>query len=68
MEVEPVATGVAAYRIMIKASDIEGDAEIAKFLDPRDSCTTMVLRHDCRLIMGPARNGEVYNPLHGILI
>ena len=61
MEVEPVATGVAAYRMMIKASDIEGDVEIAKFLNPRDSCTTMVMGHDCRLIMGPARNGEVYS-------
>jgi salicylate hydroxylase len=59
--VQPVATGVAAYRMMIKASDIEKDNEITKFLDPRDSCTTMVMGHDCRLIMGPARNGEVYS-------
>jgi salicylate hydroxylase len=60
-EVEPVATGVAAYRMMIKAADIEGDDDIRKFLDPRDSCTTMVMGHDCRLIMGPARNGELYS-------
>ena len=60
-EVEPVATGVAAYRMMIKASDIEGDSDIRKFLDPRDSCTTMVMGHECRLIMGPARNGEIYS-------
>ena len=60
-EVEPRTTGVAAYRMMIKASTIDGDSEIAKFLDPRDSCTTMVVGCDCRLIMGPARNGEVYS-------
>lgn len=60
-EIEPATTGVAAYRMMIKTSDIEGDSDIARFLDPRDSCTTMVMGHECRLIMGPARNGEVYS-------
>lgn len=60
-EVEPAVTGVAAYRMMIRASDIEENAEIAWYLNPRDSCTTMVMGHDCRLIMGPARNGEVYS-------
>lgn len=60
-KVEAVPTGYAAYRMMIKAKDIEEDEEIIKFLNPRDSCTTMVVGHDCRLIMGPARNGEVYS-------
>jgi salicylate hydroxylase len=60
-EVNPEPTGLSAYRVMIKASDIEGDVEISAFLNPRDSCTTMVMGYDCRLIMGPARNGEVYN-------
>lgn len=47
--------------MMIKANDIEDDFEISKFLDPRDSCTTMVIGHECRLVMGLARNGEIYS-------
>lgn len=59
--VNSVPTGHAAYRMMIRSKDIEGDQEISQFLNPRDSCTTMVMAHDCRLIMGPARNGDLYS-------
>jgi salicylate hydroxylase len=59
--VSAVPTGHAAYRMMIKSKDIEGDEDISQFLDPRDSCTTMVMAHNCRLIMGPARNGDLYS-------
>jgi 2-polyprenyl-6-methoxyphenol hydroxylase-like FAD-dependent oxidoreductase len=60
-EEKPVPTGQAAYRMMIKSSDVEGDDEIRRFLDPREAVTTMVMGHKNRLIMGPARNGEVYS-------
>jgi len=60
-ESNAVPTGQSAYRMMIKASDMEGDAEILKFLDPRESMTTMVIGHNKRLIMGPARNGELFS-------
>jgi salicylate hydroxylase len=60
-EVNAVPTGVSAYRMIISAKSIEDDEQISRFLDPRDSCTTMVVGHDCRLIMGPARNGEIYS-------
>jgi salicylate hydroxylase len=60
-KVNAVPTGHAAYRMMIDSKNIEGDEEISKFLNPRDPSTTMVMAHDCRLIMGPARNGEVYS-------
>jgi salicylate hydroxylase len=60
-EVNAVPTGVSAYRMMISAKSIEDDEQISRFLNPRDSCTTMVVGHDCRLIMGTARNGEIYS-------
>jgi salicylate hydroxylase len=60
-EADSVPTGQSAYRMMITASDIENDEEIRKFLDPREAVTTMVIGHTNRLIMGPARNGEVYS-------
>ncbi|KAH7313058.1 hypothetical protein BKA65DRAFT_558276 [Rhexocercosporidium sp. MPI-PUGE-AT-0058] len=60
-EVSSVRTGQAAYRMMIDASKVEGDEDIRKFLDPREAVTTMVMGHQNRLIMGPARNGEVFS-------
>lgn len=60
-EAKPIPTGQSAYRMMIKASEFEGDSEISKFLDPREAVTTMVMGHKNRLIMGPARNGELYS-------
>jgi salicylate hydroxylase len=60
-EINPEPTGLSAYRMMIKAPDIEGDVKISAFLNPSYSCTTMVMGYDCRLTMGPARNGEVYS-------
>ncbi|KAG4430346.1 hypothetical protein IFR05_014165 [Cadophora sp. M221] len=60
-EVSSVRTGQAAYRMMIDASKVEDDEDIRKFLDPREAVTTMVMGHQNRLIMGPARNGEVFS-------
>lgn len=60
-EVGPVRTGQAAYRMMIEAAKIEDDEDIRKFLDPREAVTTMVMGHNNRLIMGPARNGELFS-------
>ncbi|KAK0102122.1 hypothetical protein ONS96_006086 [Cadophora gregata f. sp. sojae] len=60
-EVSSVRTGQSAYRMMVDASKVEEDEDIRKFLDPREAVTTMVMGHKNRLIMGPARNGEVYS-------
>lgn len=60
-EASAVPTGYAAYRMMIKAEEVENDEEITKFLDPREAVTTMVMGPKNRLIMGPARNGEVFS-------
>ena len=60
-EVGSVRTGPAAYRMMIEASRVGDDEDIRRFLDPREAVTTMVMGHQNRLIMGPARNGDVYS-------
>jgi len=60
-ESDPMPTGQSAYRMMINAADIEDDKEILKFMDPREPVTTMVIGHSNRLIMGPARNGELFS-------
>ncbi|KAL2061984.1 hypothetical protein VTL71DRAFT_7362 [Oculimacula yallundae] len=60
-DVGSVRTGQAAYRMMIDASKLEGDEDIRKFLDPKEAVTTMIMGHKNRLIMGPARNGEVFS-------
>ncbi|KAL3419179.1 hypothetical protein PVAG01_09401 [Phlyctema vagabunda] len=60
-EANPVPTGQAAYRMMIQASIVETDEDIRKFLNPREAVTTMVMGHQNRLIMGPARNGDLYS-------
>lgn len=54
-EVSPVRTGQAAYRMMIEAAKIEDDEDIRKFLDHREAVTTMVMGHNNRLVMGPAK-------------
>jgi salicylate hydroxylase len=59
--VQPKATGVSAYRMMIDTALLEAEPEITSFMNPREPVTTMVVGHDRRLIMGPARNGEVYS-------
>ena len=60
-DVKPIPTGVSAYRLMIDTPLIEAEAEITAFMDPREPVTTMVVGHDSRLVMGPARNGDVYS-------
>ena len=56
-----IPTGSSAYRLTIDAKSIEDDEAISQFLNPRDPCTTMVVGYDCRLVMGPARNGQLYS-------
>ncbi|PQE25584.1 hypothetical protein CJF30_00000301 [Rutstroemia sp. NJR-2017a BBW] len=60
-KVQPKATGVSAYRMMINTALLEAESDITAFMNPREPVTTMVVGHDRRLIMGPARNGDVYS-------
>lgn len=59
--IDPLPTGHSAYRILIPMDDLVGCKAFTDVLDPRESFTTMVLGHDKRLIMGPARNATIYS-------
>jgi salicylate hydroxylase len=55
-------TGLSAYRLMMPSSEIEQRAPtFFSHVRPQDPYTSMIMAHDCRLIMGPARNGELYS-------
>jgi salicylate hydroxylase len=61
-EAKAIPTGLSAYRMMMPSSEIEQRAPaFASSVSPRDAYTSMVMAHDCRIIMGPARNGELYS-------
>ncbi|KAL5119910.1 hypothetical protein ACEQ8H_002272 [Pleosporales sp. CAS-2024a] len=58
----PKPTGVSAYRMMMSTQTLRQDAPLfASTVRPEDPYTSMVMAHDCRLIMGPARQGSVYS-------
>lgn len=59
--IEALPTEYSAYRVMVPVQDLLQKTEFSKVIDPRRPCTTMVLSHDRRLIMGPARNGTLYS-------
>ena len=60
--IHPVRTGLSAYRLMVPNTVLEEkEPEFCEKIHPRESYTSMVMAHNCRLIMGPARNGEVYS-------
>lgn len=59
-EVGARTTGLSAYRMMIPVADLLKEATFLAVVDPRKSCTTMVVGNDRRLIMGPARNASIY--------
>ncbi|KAJ5632014.1 hypothetical protein N7490_008353 [Penicillium lividum] len=57
----PIPTGHSAYRLMIPTDTLEKhEPEFCSKINPRDPFTSMLFSHDCRLIMGPGRQGEVY--------
>lgn len=61
-EVTPRATGFSAYRLMVPTELLERETpEFCENIQPRQPFTSMVMAHDCRLIMGPAREGSVYS-------
>ncbi|KAI7083017.1 FAD/NAD(P)-binding domain-containing protein [Hortaea werneckii] len=60
--VPTVPTGLSAYRLMVPSARLEQKLpEFCERINPREPFTSMVMAHDCRLIMGPAREGEVYS-------
>ncbi|KAJ4350334.1 uncharacterized protein N0V89_008955 [Didymosphaeria variabile] len=60
-EVQALPTGFSAYRLVLSSSDLEQDKDFRDVIDPRSSFTSMVMGHDRRMIMGPARDGDLYS-------
>lgn len=61
-EVKPIPTGLSAYRLMVPCEVLERQApSFCERINPRDSYTSMVFAHQIRLIMGPAREGQIYS-------
>ncbi|KAL4883528.1 hypothetical protein BJY04DRAFT_216352 [Aspergillus karnatakaensis] len=57
----PKATGHSAYRLMIPSETLEKEEEeFCSKINPRSPFTSMVVAHNCRLVMGPGRHGEVF--------
>lgn len=60
--VEAQPTGLSAYRLMMSSTDLEERApDFFTHIHPEDPYTSMIIAHSCRLIMGPARDGELYS-------
>ncbi|KAL4742457.1 hypothetical protein BDV11DRAFT_20339 [Aspergillus similis] len=74
-EITPLPTGHSAYRLMVRVSmnrrstltrqipsDVleEQEPDFCSKINPRSPFTSMMVAHDCRLIMGPGRQGEVF--------
>ncbi|KAL3434826.1 hypothetical protein BDV09DRAFT_195523 [Aspergillus tetrazonus] len=60
-EITPLPTGHSAYRLMIPSDVLEEqEPEFCSKINPRSPFTSMMVAHDCRLIMSPGRQGEVF--------
>lgn len=56
----------------------EHEKEFCDRINPRSPFTSMVIAHDCRLIMGPGRQGDVFGivamvpdgmlPVHSVMV
>ncbi|KAI8165078.1 ABC transporter [Colletotrichum sp. SAR 10_70] len=60
-EAPAIPTGLSAYRLIIDSSELEQDKDFTSVINPKESITTMIMGHDRRIIMGPARNGSIYS-------
>lgn len=56
----PKPTGVSAYRLLLDTARIEELPQITKYFDPRQQVTSMMLGFNQRIVMGPAREGDVF--------
>ncbi|PWY65408.1 FAD/NAD(P)-binding domain-containing protein [Aspergillus eucalypticola CBS 122712] len=60
-EPAPMPTGTSAYRLMIPSAVLEEEEpQFCSRINPRHSYTSMIVAHNCRLVMGPGRQGDVY--------
>lgn len=61
-DVHPIPTGLSAYRLVIPTAVLEENApEFCSKIKPREPYTSMMVAHSCRIIMGSARQGELFS-------
>ncbi|KAF4974816.1 hypothetical protein F66182_17611, partial [Fusarium sp. NRRL 66182] len=61
-KVPALRTGHSAYRMILSTDKLLTDCKaFCDVIDPRAPYTTMIMAHNKRMIMGPARNGSVYS-------
>ena len=56
---QPKPTGISAYRLLLNTADLPPLPVSAEVFDHQRACTTLMMGYDKRVIMGPARGGEV---------
>ncbi|KAF2656916.1 FAD binding domain-containing protein [Lophiostoma macrostomum CBS 122681] len=60
--IKPKPTGSSAYRLMLPTALLNESApRFAANIKPEEPYTSMVMAHSCRLIMGPARDAQLYS-------
>lgn len=57
--VHPAPTGVSAYRLLVETTNLAGLDVDKEVFDHTRQATTLIMGHDRRVIMGPARNGDL---------
>lgn len=57
--VHPTPTGVSAYRLLVETANLSSIEVDPKVFEANRQATTLMIGHDRRVIMGPARNGDV---------
>ncbi|CAD0108452.1 unnamed protein product [Aureobasidium uvarum] len=57
--VHPTPTGVSAYRLLVETANLSSINVDSDIFDPKKQATTLIMGHDRRVIMGPARNGDL---------
>lgn len=55
----PIPTGLSAYRMLMPIDSLRDINLPSHVFNPADPLTTMIVGHDRRIIMGPARDGTV---------
>ncbi|KAH8879503.1 FAD/NAD(P)-binding domain-containing protein [Thozetella sp. PMI_491] len=60
-DIEAVPTGISAYQLVTSVESLQSIPELEPIFDPTANWTSMIFGHDCRIIMGPCRDGKLFS-------
>lgn len=60
---DPMPTGISAVRALVPTSELLSVDAISAVLDVREPVTTMIIGHDRRIVMSPARDGQIFGAI-----